>query len=58
MKKNLIIVGTGLFPEAAKYYFDELSDYEVKAFSCHEKFKESDSKYGLPLISIEDLEKN
>ena len=57
MKKKLIIVGTGLFPEAARCYFDELSDYEVKAFSCHQKYKNSDSIYGLPLVSIEDLPK-
>tara|TARA_B100000212_G_scaffold185982_1_gene140330 strand:+ start:1901 stop:2569 length:669 start_codon:yes stop_codon:yes gene_type:complete len=55
MKKKLIIVGTGRFPEAARCYFDELSDYEVKAFSCHQKYKNSDSIYGLPLVSIENL---
>ena len=55
MKKKLVIIGTGLFPEVARCYFDELSDYVVVAFACHEKYKTSDTIYGLPLHSIEDL---
>ena len=55
MSGNLIIVGTGLFAELAREYFNELSDYEVVAFSCHEEYKEAESIYGLPLISVEDL---
>jgi sugar O-acyltransferase (sialic acid O-acetyltransferase NeuD family) len=55
MKKNLIIVGTGLFPEVARYYFDELSDYSVIGFACHQKYKHCDTIYGLPLYAIENL---
>ncbi len=57
MNSRLIIVGTGLFAEMAREYFNELSDYNVEAFSCHEKYKEADSIYELPLISVEDLVK-
>ncbi len=56
MKRNLVIIGTGLFPEVARCYFDELSDYKVIAFACHEKYRDTDEIYGLPLISIEKLQ--
>lgn len=55
MSSKLIIVGTGLFAELAQAYFDEYSNYQLEAYSCHEKYKESDSIYGKPLISIEEL---
>jgi sugar O-acyltransferase (sialic acid O-acetyltransferase NeuD family) len=55
MKKKLVIIGTGLFPEVARCYFDEFSDYEVVAFACHSQYKNSDTIYGLPLRSIEGL---
>ena len=55
MKKKLIIVGTGLFPEVARCYFDELSEYETIGYACHQKYKQSDNLYGLPLYAIEDL---
>lgn len=55
MKRKLVIIGTGLFPEVARCYFDEFSDYEVVAFACHEEFKAADKVYGLPLLSIESL---
>ena len=55
MKSSLIIVGTGLFPEVARCYFEEYSDYEVTAFSCHQEYKKEDTIYGLPLIAIEQL---
>ena len=56
MKKNLIIIGTGLFAEVAKCYFDELSDYQVVGFSCHHRYRYADEIYGLPLYSLEELE--
>jgi sugar O-acyltransferase (sialic acid O-acetyltransferase NeuD family) len=56
MKKKLIIVGTGLFPEVARCYFDELSDYEVIGFACHQQYKQADTIYGLPLFAVEDLQ--
>lgn len=55
MKRNLVIVGTGLFPEVARCYFDELSNYQTVAFACHAAFKETEKIYGLPLIAIENL---
>jgi len=55
MKNNLIIIGTGLFAEVAKTYFEEYSEYNVSGFACHEKYKDSDSIYGLPLYSIEKM---
>ena len=55
MKKKLIIVGTGLFPEVARCYFNEFSNYEVIGFACHQQYKQGDAIYGLPLYAIEDL---
>lgn len=56
MSKNLIIIGTGLFAEVALSYFEELADYKVVAFACHEAYKTADEIYGRRLLSIENLE--
>ena len=56
-KKNLIIVGTGLFAEVAKAYFEEYTCYQVVAFACHEKYKENNTIYGSPLHIVENMEK-
>ena len=53
--KDLIIVGTGLFAEVAYAYFKEYSQYEVKAFACHAQYRDSETKFGLDLISIEEM---
>ena len=55
MKKRLVIVGTGLFAEVACSYFEELSDYQVVAFACHESHKIADEVYGRRLLAIENL---
>lgn len=55
ISKKLIIIGTGLFSEVAKAYFEEYSDYRVVAFACHARFKQCESIYGNPLFEIEEL---
>lgn len=55
MKKNLIIVGTGLFAEVAFSYFQELSDYDVIAFACHGAYKNANEFCGRPLLVLEEL---
>tara|TARA_Y100001935_G_C17154700_1_gene432238 strand:+ start:21 stop:689 length:669 start_codon:yes stop_codon:yes gene_type:complete len=54
-KRKLIIVGTGLFAEVSKAYFEEYTDYEVIAFACHKKYKEKESIFDRPLHTIETL---
>lgn len=56
MSEKLVIIGTGLFAEVAKAYFEEFTEYRVAAFACHEKYKEADSIYGLPLHTVETLQ--
>jgi len=55
-RKNLIIVGTGLFPEVAKVYFEEYTNYKVVAFACHARFKKYEHIYGCPLFEIESIQ--
>lgn len=55
MRKKLIIIGTGLFPEVARCYFEELGGYDVVGYACHEQYKNGETIYGLPLYSIEAL---
>jgi sugar O-acyltransferase (sialic acid O-acetyltransferase NeuD family) len=57
MKENgkLVIIGTGPFPEVAKAYFEEFTNYRVVAFACHARFKKSESIYGSPLYTLETL---
>lgn len=52
---NLVIVGTGLFSELAKVYFEEYTNYRVVAFTCHSKFKKDNTIYGKPLYELETL---
>jgi len=55
MQKKLVIVGTGLFAEVACSYFEELADFEVVAFACHESYKTADEVNGRRLLAIENL---
>ena len=54
----LVIIGTGLFPEIAKLYFDKYTEHEVAAVACHRKYKSTEDLYGLPLVCIEDMFKD
>lgn len=56
--KKLVIVGTGEFAEIAYEYFTYDSDYQVEAFSVHDKYKQSDTKNGIPVIALEFLEQS
>lgn len=55
MKKKLVIVGTGLFAEVACTYFEQLANYEVVAFACHDAYKTADRIYGHNLLTLETL---
>jgi sugar O-acyltransferase (sialic acid O-acetyltransferase NeuD family) len=56
--KKLIIVGTSAFAEVAYEYFSADSDYEVVAFAVEKIFLNLESKMGLPVFAIEEIEKN
>lgn len=57
MTNKIFIVGTGLFAQVAKDYFNEYSNYEVVGFSSHREYIVEDSMSGLPIVAIEDLDK-
>lgn len=56
-KKKLIIVGDGEFAEIAYEYFTHDSDYEVACFAVETEFLTKSELYGLPVISVDDIEK-
>ena len=56
-KRRLIIYGTDDFPQLAKFYFDEDSEYEVSGFTVDEAYKKTDDFCGLPVVSSDDMEK-
>ncbi len=58
MKKNLIVIGTGLFAEVSCSYFEEFTDYKVVAFACHKSYKTAEEIYGRNLLVIEELEQH
>lgn len=58
MRKNLIIVGTGLLAEVARVYFEKYTNYTIKGFACHAQFKQSEVMHGLPLYELEVLSKS
>ncbi|QNI52872.1 bacterial transferase hexapeptide family protein [Synechococcus sp. BIOS-E4-1] len=55
MKKNLVMIGSGLFAEVACAYFEEFTGYKVVAFSSHKNYITSGEIYGRPWLAIEDL---
>ena len=56
--KKLIIVGTGETALIAYEYFQYDSEYEVVAFSVHEKFLTVSKVNGLPVVAFESLEQS
>lgn len=56
--KDMVIVGTALFAEVVRDYFHEYTDYRVHAFACHAQYKDSDDYCGLPVVTIEELDRH
>jgi sugar O-acyltransferase (sialic acid O-acetyltransferase NeuD family) len=54
--KKLVIYGIGETSEIVADYFKKDSCYDVVAFTVDNKYKKSDFKDGLPVISFEDIE--
>lgn len=50
MSKPLVIFGTAEIASLAKFYFNEDSDYEVKAFTVDDEYCDKDEYEGLPVI--------
>lgn len=59
MKKSnkLIIIGDSDFAQIAYEYFTHDSDYEVVAFAVEPAYLNKDSLFGIPVVSLEDTEK-
>lgn len=55
MSSKLIIVGTGLFAEVARDYFEEYTAFEVVAFACHERFMTKSQINGVDVVTIETM---
>lgn len=54
--KDMVVIGTALFAEVVRDYFHEFTDYRVKAFACHARYKTQEEFAGLPIVILEDLE--
>ena len=57
MNKEIIIFGTGVNADVIQFYMREVSGWPVKAFTVNEKYIQSDTFNGLPVIPFEDIEK-
>ena len=57
MSKKIIIFGVGNIAEVAHYYLMNDSNHEIIAFSCEKRYITNKSKFGLPVVSFEDIEK-
>lgn len=53
--KKIVIIGNTSNAKLAHYYFSTDSDYEVVAFSVHQKYIESDLFCELPVVPLEKL---
>lgn len=56
--KDMVVVGTALFAEVVRDYFHEYTDYRVRAFACHAQYKDRDEYCGLPIVTIEELDRH
>jgi sugar O-acyltransferase (sialic acid O-acetyltransferase NeuD family) len=56
-KKALIIIGDSAFAEVAYEYFTHDSEYQVVAFCVEKEFIKNNEKFGLPIISLEEIDK-
>ncbi len=54
--KRLVIFGAGDMARIAQFYFSRDSEYEVAAFTVHERFVQSGESGGLPLVAFETVE--
>ena len=56
-KEKVVIFGTGSFAEVAYYYFMKDSPYKVVAFTVDRGLATSDTKFGLPVVFFDAVEK-
>lgn len=54
--KKLIIYGTGLIADVARFYFQRDSQYEVAGFTNAREFVTEDSFQGKPVVAFEDVD--
>jgi sugar O-acyltransferase (sialic acid O-acetyltransferase NeuD family) len=54
--KRLVIFGAGDLARIAQFYFSRDSEYEVAAFTVHERFVQGEESGGLPLVAFETVE--
>lgn len=54
MKKPILVYGTGLIAEVAKFYFEIDSPYFVKAFANRQEFIKEDTFCGLPVLDFDN----
>ena len=55
--RKLIIFGSGDFADIAYEYFTRDSSYEVVAFTVDRTYLEETSRFGLPIVAFEEVEK-
>lgn len=55
--KKIIIFGPSVLGELVQHYLTVDSDYEVVAFTAHQKFIQENEFNGLPIIPFETIEK-
>lgn len=56
MKRPLVIFGAGDIAEIAHFYFSEMSDFEVKAFTVDAAYIKEGTFKGLPVVAFEEVE--
>jgi sugar O-acyltransferase (sialic acid O-acetyltransferase NeuD family) len=55
--KKLVLFGDSAFAEIAYEYFTHDSDYEVVAFTVSKEFLKENTKFGIPVVPFEEVEK-
>ena len=56
MKKSLIIFGAGKIAEAASYFFNRDSEYEIKAYIVDDLYAKFDTFLDKPIIKLSQVE--
>lgn len=58
MGSKVVVFGTGSFAQVVHFYLTHDSDNEVVAFTVHEKYRDRDEAFGLPLVGFENIERS
>jgi len=56
MRQKVVLIGAGEFADIAYEYFSTGADYEIVGFAVEATFLDTDNKFALPVVALEEIE--